>query len=375
MFDSLLSSFLKKSDDEPFIAVDIGTSAIKILSVMPTGDRFARQGYKLVGVGVAPTPAGAVNNNAVVKPEAVGKAIRTLIDANDIKGERTTFAVPAPAVFTKRITIGYCEPKDLEKNITFEAGNYIPHTIEAVHLDYQIVKVHGTSSMDVLLVAVKNEIIDSYAAALQQADLIPAIADVDSFALENMFEISYPEERAKTVALLNIGSRYTNVSILQDGQSLFAGDVGVGGRLYTDALCEALHMTPAEAEKIKAGETPSGYDESVVAETFDRTTEHIAAELQRQIGFFWNAAATDRSIEGIYVCGGAAQIPGLVEEIGVKTGMICVAVEPFRWIEWNSQFDEDLIKEVMCSMGVSVGLAIRRFGDKKQAQARIGVNG
>src|SRR5690606_11466268 len=114
-----------------------------------------------------------------------------------------TVAIPGPAVFTKKITIAYCEPKELENNIRFEAGNYIPHSVEAVHLDYQVLKVNGTSTMDVLLVAVKNEIVRSYISALEQAGLEPSIADVDYFALENMFVLNYPEEQEKTVALIN----------------------------------------------------------------------------------------------------------------------------------------------------------------------------
>jgi type IV pilus assembly protein PilM len=365
MLDSLVSSLFGKTDNEPFIAVDIGTSAIKVLSLEASGDKLT-----LLNAGIAPTPANAVSNNAVGKPEQVGKAIRSVIESNDIKGTKAAFVVPGPAAFTKRVTIGYCEPKVLETNITFEAGNYIPHSIEAVHLDYQVMKINGTSTMDVLLVAVKNEIILSYVDAVSRAGLMPAIGDVDSFALENMFELNYPEQKDKTIALLNIGARYTGVSIIQDGQSLFTGDVGVGGRLYTDALCEALSMPPAEADKVKAGAKIEGFDESLIAETIDRTTEHVATELHRQLGFFWNAAATERSIEAIYVCGGAAQVPGLLEEIGARTGMLCNMVDPFRAVNWAGQFDEELINEIKLSMGVGVGLAVRRFGDKKHALSK-----
>lgn len=362
MVYNILNTLLGKTNNEPFISVDIGTSAIKLMSLDVSGDKV-----KLVSAGVAPTPANAISNNAVTKSDQIGQAVRSIIEANDIKGLKACFAIPGPSAFTKKITIGYTDLKDLEENIRFEAGNYIPHSVDAVHLDYQVLKVNGTSTMDVLLVAVKNEIISSYVSAIEKAGLEPAIADVDYFALENMFEQNYPEEKGKTIALLNIGARYTTVSILQEGQPLFSGDIGVGGRLYTDALCESLSMSPADAEKAKTGAPIEGYDSGLVTETLDRTTEHVAGEIQRQLGFYWNAAATERSIESICVCGGAARIPGLIEEVGVRTGIVCSFIEPLRNVDWTDRFDDDYINEIKYSLGVGVGLGLRRFGDKKHA--------
>ena len=84
-----------------------------------------------------------------------------------------------------------------------------------------------------------------------------------------------------------MGSRFTSINIVSKGQSLITGDVSVGGRLFTDALCETLNIKGSEAERAKAGDIPEGCDEALVRETIDRTTEHVSTELQRQIGFFW----------------------------------------------------------------------------------------
>ena len=357
-----LASFLKKPDNEPYVSIDVGTSAIKVMSVDMSGSK-----PRLVSAGLVPTPAHALSNNAVVKPDQIAAAIRSLLDANDIKTTRASFVVPGSCAFTRKITIGHASLKELSANIAFEAGNYVPHSIDAVHLDYQVLRANGKSTIEVLLVAVKNEIVRSYFNAVEQAGLEPVIADVDYFALENMFELNYPEEKQRTVALINIGARSSSVSIIQNGESLFAGDVGVGGRLYTDALCESLGMQASEAEHAKMGTPVPGYDESVVNETRDRTTEHVASELHRQLGYFWNAAATDRSIEAVYVCGGSAQVPGFLEELSARTGMSCTLVNAFRNVDWSENFDEEFVGEIGLSMGVSVGLAIRRLGDKVHA--------
>ncbi len=359
-----LQEFLGGGEPEPMVSIDIGSSKIKAMVMDMTGDKPVLQ-----AAGLTPTPANSIKNNMIINPEHIGAAIRSLIDANEISLEKAVVSIPGPTVFTKKVSTAYSSAKDLDTNIRFEAGNFIPHAVNDVYLDYQVLSTNGTSSMEVLLVAVKNEIVQSYIAAITEAGLEPAIADVDYFALENMFQLNYPESSDQTVAIVDIGARFSSVSILQDGNSLFTGDVSVGGRLYTDALVETLGMEPAEAEDAKMGSSIEGYEESLVVETLDRTTEHIASELHRQLGFFWNAAGTDRAIESIFICGGAAVAPGLLESMGSLTGLDCDLIEPFRGVDWSENFDEDYLEEIKNSMGVSVGLSTRRFGDKVHAHS------
>ena len=360
-----LADLIGKKKVDQLVSIDIGTSAIKLMELDLTGRK-----PRLIAVGVGATPAGSINNNIITKTDQVAAVIRSVIEANDIKATKAVVALPGPCAFIKKISVSAQSLKDLEANIAFEASNYIPHRIENVFLDYQVLRNTGSGSMEVLLVAVKNEIVSSVIDAVSKAGLEPVIADVDYFALENMFELNYPEEKKNTVALINVGARFSSINIMQDGESLFAGDVSVGSRLYTDALCETLGMQPLEAEQAKTGKVPANFDAHLVSETIERTTEHVVSELQRQLGFYWNAAATDRAIESIYISGGGAQVEGLIEELHARTGSTCKLIESFRQVDWSANFDKDFIREIEPAMGVSVGLAVRRLGDKKQSAVR-----
>ena len=351
--------FLKKSSNEPYVSVDIGTSTIKLMELDVRGEK-----PKLLSLGIGATPANSINNNAISKPDQIAETIRSIMAANEIKSNKAVIAIPGPCAFTKKVTVGFSNVKDLAENITFEASNYIPHNIDAVHLDYQVLRRKNETSMEVLLVAVKNEIVDSFVSAVELAGLEPTVADVDYFAIENMFDLNYPEEQEKMVALVNVGARYTSINIVQDGEPLFAGDVAVGGRLYTDALCETLNMKPLEAEEAKLGDISDSYDADLVTETIERTTDHVSSELHRQLGFFWNAAASDKNIELVYLSGGSSLVPGLIEELRAKTGVPCEYVNSFRGVDYSENFDDEYLGEIGPSMGVSVGLALRRTGDK-----------
>ena len=137
--------------DEPIVSVDIGTSTIKVVELDPTSDT-----PKLLSAGVAPSPAGLFTNNVITDPASVAKVIQNLIESNGIKATKVATAVSGPCAFVKKITVGLMDLKDLDSNIGFEAGNVIPHNINDVFLDYQVVSSNGTNAMDVVVVAVKK---------------------------------------------------------------------------------------------------------------------------------------------------------------------------------------------------------------------------
>jgi len=360
MIQKLINNITGKVTDEPLMSVDIGASSIKVMEFDPNSDK-----PRLLSAGIAPSPAGIFTNNVISNPGQVSKIIRSLVEANGVKATKAVTAVSGPSAFSKKITTGMMDIKDLDENISFEASNIIPHSISDIHLDFQVLSTNGSNAMEVLVVAVKNDVVNSYINTVELAGLEPTIVDVDTYSLGTMFELSYPEDKEKTIAIANIGSRYSSINIVGEGTSLITGDVSVGGRLYTDALCETLNIKGSEAEQAKRGDLPENCDEALVRETIDRTTEHVSAELQRQIGFFWSAANTENTVEKIYVSGGGSLIPGLLEDLTAKAGIDCVLVEPFRNIEGLEGFDGDYLKEIAPSMGVSVGLAYRKLGDKK----------
>ncbi len=351
---------------ESLISIDIGSTAVKMIELDTSGPR-----PKLVNIGVAPISYEIFSNNSITKGDKIAEQISALLEANSVADKRISTAIPGPSVFTKKIKMPKLDLAELASNLQFEAGNFIPHNIDAVHLDYHIIGEGGKNQLDVLLVAVKNEILDSFLETFSYAGLEVAVADVDCFALQNMFELNYPELTSKAVALVNVGARYSSINICKDGQSLFTGDVAVGGKLFTDAIAEVMGVPADQAEALKR-KKPSGAGTSAqndaiagaVQDVLDRNIEYMASELNRQLSFFWNAAASEEQIETIMLCGGGSLVKGLPEELSERTGIKCQLLDPLRGIEKGDSFDAAFLQEVGPLMSVAVGLGIREPGDK-----------
>jgi type IV pilus assembly protein PilM len=361
----MFSSIFKKR--EPLVAVDIGASGIKLVELDIAGDK-----PRLLNIGVAALSGEVFSNNTIVKPEKIAEQITALLEANSIGDKRVITAVPGPAVFTKKIKMAKMDAAELASNVMLEAGNFIPHNIDNVKIDYHVIGESGRSQLDVLVVAVKDEILDSFLSCFSLAGLEVAIVDVDHFAIQNMFEMSHPELVAKTVALVNMGARYSSINICKAGHSLFTGDVAVGGKVFTDAIVETMGVSAEQAENLKrkGGSAVSGSKAAsdamadAVQEVIDRNIEYAAGELNRQLSFFWNASGADESIDSILLSGGGCLVPGLVEELSEKTGIPCQLVDPLSGIDTGDSFDAAYLKEIGPLMSVAIGMGIRSPGDK-----------
>jgi type IV pilus assembly protein PilM len=252
----------------------------------------------------------------------------------------------------------------VEAAVLAEASHLIPDSLDNVNLDFQVIDwIEAGNKMEVVVVAVKKEIINSYTDAIRAADLEPVVVDVDYFALENMFELNYDIADGHPVALINIGARYSSINILKGGRSTFTGDVPVGGAEYNDALSRQLGVSPADADALKMGQRVAGIEEAVVEPVLGSVTEFIVEEIQRALSFFWTAA-TDEPLGGAVLSGGPARMPGLAANLTQRLQCAVEVANPFRRLHLERGVDRDLVESSGPALAVAAGLATRRPGDK-----------
>ena len=341
-----------------YVSVDIGSSSLKLLEVEGDSSDLTIRNY-----GAVALPPSAIQNNMIVEPDGVAGAIRGVLRKAGISSTEAITAVPGPAVIIKKLQLPSQAPNELENSVLFEAGNFIPESLENVNLDYMVTDVlEKERQFEVLLVAVKRDIINSYTNTLQLAGLEPTVVDVDYFALENMYELNYPALENQVVALVNIGARYSCMNILRGGRSTFTGDVPVGGKEFNDALMRNLGVSAAEAESIKLGNHPS-YPADQIEPILQPVKEFLAEEIHRALSFFWTAA-TDEQISSILVSGGTAGVPGLVTLLGERLEVPVQVVNPLSKVTIGHGVDRGALERDAAALAIAVGLGVRRPGDK-----------
>jgi type IV pilus assembly protein PilM len=341
---------------ETRIGVSIGTSSVKIVELKKSG-----KSYSLVHFGVAQLPDEAIQNREITNHPAVVEAVKGLVTQLKMKGKNVITSLSGAAVIVKKILLEQTPAKELDDAILWEAEQYVPFDINEVAYDYQILNKNGPEGkMEIMLVACKKTLIESYQAVLKESGLNATIVDVDLFALQNAFEVNYPPETP--AALVDIGAASLKLSICAGGQPVFTRDSAVGGKMLTAEIQKHLNLSFQEAELLKIDGNAQGQVPQEAADLMHVMAENLAAEIKRSMDFY---AASNAGPQVAYVllAGGSARLLNLPKMVEDSLGIPVQLFNPFNSISYDTKiFTDDYVSAVSSMAAIPVGLAIRGFG-------------
>src|ERR1700760_4215149 len=309
--------------NKQLVGLDIGSSSIKAVELKST-----KAGYELVSFGTEALAQDTVVDGAIMDAPQVANAISKIFDSEKIKTKNVATSVSGHSVIVKRVPLPLMTEEELYERIPSEASQHIPFDIADVNLSYQLLEAMD-SQMDVLLVAVKKDKILNHTNVLAQAGKTPMVVDIDAFALQNCFEGNYEPDPSQVVALLNVGASVMNINIVRRWTPLFTRDVSVGGNQYTDALQKELDLSFEDAEKLKMGGTLAGVSDEQRTAILRSVSDILILEIQKTFDFF-RATKAGENIRRIYVAGGTARVPGLLDLLKEEFAMPVEELYPFR---------------------------------------------
>ncbi len=342
------------------VGLDIGSSSIKAVQL-----QRVRNGYRLAALGIAPVDPETIVDGMIMDAGRVSDAIRRIFEENDIGLKEVAISVSGHSVIVKKIKVPRMSKAELRAGVAWEAEQHIPYSIKDVNLDFQIVGENraGIGEMDVLLVAVKKEIVNDYLAVISAAGLEAAVVDVDAFALENAFTISQKVKPDEVVALVNIGAAVTTINVLQGGVSEFTRDSAMAGNRYTEALQKSLGLPYEQAEALKRGAPVAGHEFAEAGPIIEKVNAELAGEIQRSFDFFRSSAQVD-AIHRMVLSGGSARLPALSSYLSHALGLPMAIANPFQDIIADfKKFDPEYLTFIAPQMAVGIGLALREPED------------
>src|ERR1043165_2632574 len=337
--------------------LDIGSSSVKMVEL-----EGKLSNLNLVSLGFENLPADTIIDGQIMELNVVSDVIQSVCNNHQIKADKVVTGVSGHSVILKNIVLPPMSREELEESIDWHAEEHIPYDLADVSLDYQVT-AETPESTNVLIAACKKERIDNIKQAIQLAGKTPVVIDVDTFALQNCYEINYNPTDEDVVTLLNIGASTMNVNIVKGTRSLFTRDITVGGSQFTDVLQRSLGLNFQQAEAVKRGVTDAveGLEEKSIEPLMNNVTEIVAMEIQKTFDFY-RATTEDNEtqVQKILISGGGSKLNGLAQELSQRLELAVEVLNPFRNIRVDSRkFDADYINEVMPEMAVAVGLAVR----------------
>jgi type IV pilus assembly protein PilM len=344
------------------IGLDIGSSAIKLAHVKPVGVEFRVKKF-----GVYPLPPDAIVDGAIMDHVSVIEGIKTALRELKVKEKEIATSLSGHSVIIKKVVLPTTTPEELEESIQWEVEQYIPFDIKDVKIDFQVIGPlkEDPSKMDVLLVAVKTDLVNDYVSVIKDAGLTPTIVDIDSIAAGNAFELCHPVSDEQVPMVVNVGASFMNINILHSGVPLFTRDVPMGGGMYTSEIQKQLAVSFDTAEELKVGKKDAGERAEKIAEIMRTVSNILSTEVQRSYNFF-SATYPDRLVTKVYLTGGAAKSAFLKEMLTEKIGVDVELFDPFEGLMLEEgSVDRSLAAGFNTAATVSIGLALRNQEDRR----------
>lgn len=290
---------------------------------------------------------------------AVSDAVKSLPSAFKGVGP-TSFILPGYQVLTKAIKVPYIEESKRKQVITFEAMQQMPYPLHEVVWDYQVIADDGVE-LEVVVIAVKRDMINDFCRRMSQAGLPPARIGAASILDRNAYEITHGTDKQDTL-LIDIGARTTNLLFIGDKGS-YIRNISWGGNALTQGIADNLGVSFAQAEKLKVafytGQTRLGEDAKNAealrqnAEAFQR---RLSQEVTRSVVNYrrqLSAPAPSR----ILITGRGSQLPGITETLAAAQKVEVERFDPFGAVQIGPKVDVTDLEVFRSSMNSVVGMA------------------
>ena len=350
----LLSFLDNMGGAQTSIGLSIGSSSVKIVELKRTG-----KSWKLLHFGIVQLPENVIVNREIVNSIAVVESIKTLIAQIKLKTNQVCTAISGNSVIIKRMTIEVVNMRELQEQVFWEAEQYLPFDVAEVAMDFQLISKTKDIKKDIILVAVKKAVMESYVGCIEDSGLKAKIVDVDFFALQNLYETNYSSNSAEAVAIVDIGSSSLKLVVVHAGVPVFTKDSAMGGGNLTSEIQRSLSLSFLDAEMLKIGGGPEGRMPQEVSDLMHVMSDNFAMEIKRALDFY-NASSFGAPISYILLSGGSANIPGLSKIIEDTVNLPTQLINPFNSISYDpAVFTQDYLTSISPIAAVPIGLALR----------------
>ncbi len=330
------------------IGIDIGSHSVKVLEAVFEGEK-----YKLSKFAVTELPPGPSEEHLL-------NILKTIANESNFLTKDVHCSLSGPNVTVRFIDMPQMSAQDLKNSLKYEADKYIPFSIDEVIMDACILgkaQEKEKAKMWVLLVAVKKEIINRRLDLFRQLGYNVRLIDVDSFAIFNAFLTSEKTpDKEKSIALINLGHRYTNVIVSKGDIPHFTRDIQIGGEAIDKAISSKFNIEDVQAAAKLKSEHQDKADG--IKEIVKVVLNNLMDEIRLSFGYYENQYGS--AIDRIYISGGLVGTADLVHYFQENLGIVPEIWDPFRNFSLGAGLDKERFDKIKSSLAVACGLVVRK---------------
>lgn len=346
---------------DTILALDIGASSLKLGCFLPQRGG----GIELIRYAVRELNADPANEEHRLTDLQLGLQ-DMMAELGIPAGRPVLISVPGQQVFSRFVKLPPVGRDKILQMVQYEAQQNVPFPINEVVWDYQLIG-SGVGEVDVMLAAMKTEIIEQLVEAIQKAGLHPELVDVAPMAIYNATRYNYAQ-MPKCTLVIDMGARSTDLIFIEENR-VFNRSIPVGGNTITQQIMREFELSYEDAEKLKkthafvafggAYEAPASQVADKVSKTVRSVMTKLHTEITRSINFYRTQQSGGEPGLAL-LTGGTAIIAYTDSFLKEKLHIDVEYMNPFANVSVNSGIDAAEIGAKAHLMGGVVGLALRR---------------
>jgi len=293
-----------------FLGIDFGAGTLKAADFAP-GDGG---GLKLTRFAVK--ALGLAGSQDAAREGAVKKGLAELVAEGGFSAKEAVVSAPGFQVFSKFVKLPPVDTSKVTQIIQYEAQQNVPFPLAETAWDYQILGTSGGGELEVLLVAIKSDVVEKLFAQCEGAGLRTEMVDASMGALANAFRYNYSDLEGCSL-LIDLGAKTSNV-LLFEKNKFYARSINVGANAITQEFGAEAKLPFAEAEKFKiaegfvslggAYEEPDNPKVAAVSKVARNVLTRLHLQVNQTIQFYRTQQGGAAPVR-VFLCGGGSIMP------------------------------------------------------------------
>lgn len=333
-----------------FFALDIGTTAIRIVELSRAGSGWNLERYASVPVDIR-----IANSDAAEDQRKLSNVITTAIGQSGVRTKNVVLGAPSSRTFATVIELADMPSAELASTIKYQAEQYIPMSVDEAKIDWAVLgrSLKDPTRNEVLLASAANSFSEQRLDLIESLGLNVVAIEPDSVALCRSL---LPTGSAGGRVVLDFGDMAADLIVALGDSPRLIRSIPTGVRSLVKAAAQNLNIEEQQANQfiVKFGLLPDKLEGQIVR-SLEATMSQFVSEIVKSIKFF-QTKYPDTPVSELLLSGYAATIPGFDQYLSQKIGLPTRRATPWQNVR-VPQSSQAALQEIAAQFAVAVGLA------------------
>ncbi len=362
-------SFLKNDT----LSIDIGFTNIKVVHAR----KKSGSGIKIMNFGITSTPANCIRNGVISNLEGIAANLKKVVANSGINEKNVKIVISAGSnIMSKVLHVKKDERKNIEELLKESIQTQIPKNIHSYKLFYRVtgeVEILGENYHKILVTIVPDTVIDAYVKLVRYLDFKPLAVEIPFSSVARFFSngVTVVNEKCEynnlvdidggSVAVIDLGSETSNISVLRNGALEFNRIILIGGKNLDDRISRKLEISKETAERFKKSYRVNSSsvvndDTSIaVQECIEEHLTEILKSVKLSLDFYASRCHGDMPCKIVFI-GGGSGLSGLKQLTENIIGIPAYTLDMMHFgnIEFSNSLDKDKLRYLINAIGTAM---------------------